>query len=382
MTRRALLNEDRRVVVNDVPGADRAGAVLPHALSIATHPATAAMPTRTVDHVRADEPDQLYLPFGTRRGEPGRAGCAHASCAVLHRASGGVSVMGAPSASPRRDQVLTLRDGRRLGYAEWGSLDGRPVVLLHGMPGSRLLCPDVEQTERFGVRLLTLDRPGYGMSTPRPGRTLLDWADEFVEWAEIIGLPPCPIVGWSSGGPYALACAVRCPERVTSIGLASSVAPLDEVPGAWNRQPAEVRDLTELVRTDLAAARDGVRARCQWFERGWQTMVEPAGSNPDDVLLSQRAVFEPMRELMREAARQGIAGYVDDWIAESLPWQFSPRRVHHDVHVWWGDADELVPRADAEALASTIARSTLTVLPGEGHLLLITRWAEVLTALH
>ena len=90
--------------------------------------------------------------------------------------------MGRPTATPRVDRVVALRDGRRVAYAEWGRTDGRPVVLLHGMPGSRLLCPDAEATVRAGVRLITIDRPCYGLSSPNPGRTLLGWVDDHVEF--------------------------------------------------------------------------------------------------------------------------------------------------------------------------------------------------------
>ena len=82
--------------------------------------------------------------------------------------------------------------------------------------------------------------------------------------------------------------------------------------------------------------------------------------------------------------RQGAERPVDvqDWIAESLPWGFSPAEVSHDVHIWWGDGDLLVARACAEHFARTIRRSTLTVVPGEGHLIPLQHWQEMLAAMH
>ena len=196
------------------------------------------------------------------------------ACAATGRSTGiGFPSVSRPSAAPKRDRVVTLRDGRRVGFAEWGPTDGRPVVLFHGMPGSRLSCPDEEETERAGVRLITIDRPGYGVSSPHPGRTLLGWVSDYVEWAELVGLPPCPIVGWSGGGPYALACAVQRPECVTAVGLAASPAPLDEVPSEWDGLAAEVRDLIRLLRRDPPAAMEGINARCEWLATGWETHV-------------------------------------------------------------------------------------------------------------
>ena len=307
-----------------------------------------------------------------------------------------VSLFGAagvarPTATPNVDRVVTLSDGRRLSYSEWGRPDGRPVVLFHGMPGSRLFCPDADATDGSGVRLITLDRPGYGGSTSHPGRTLLSWVDDYIEWTELVGSEPCPILGWSSGGPYALACAARRPDCVTSVGLVASPAPLDEVPSEWDALSAETRELTEMLRHGSPDALDGITSRCRWFEREWETMFEPRWAasrtgpgvvDPDDALLAQPGVREPMVTGMREAARQGTAGYVQDWIAEALPWGFSPAEVSLDVQIWWGDGDLLVARPCAEHFARTIRRSTLTVVQGEGHLVPLAHWQEMLAAMH
>jgi pimeloyl-ACP methyl ester carboxylesterase len=107
--------------------------------------------------------------------------------------------------TPRIDGTITLRDGRQMAYCEWGALDGNPVVFLHGSPGSRLLCPDEQATRAADVRLLTIDRPGYGRSDPRPSSALLDWPDDYVELADRLRLPPCPVIGWSGGGDQILA---------------------------------------------------------------------------------------------------------------------------------------------------------------------------------
>src|SRR5262245_41182118 len=121
------------------------------------------------------------------------------------------------TAEPTLDRTMTLGDGRILAFAEWGDRSGRPVLLFHGMPGSRLLCPDLGATETAGVRLITLDRPGYGRSGPHQGRTLLDSANDVRELADHLSLAHVSIIGWSSGGPHALACARGIPDRVTAV---------------------------------------------------------------------------------------------------------------------------------------------------------------------
>jgi len=244
------------------------------------------------------------------------------------------------------------------------------------------LCPDEDATERAGVRLIVIDRPGYGMSSPRPGRTLRDWASDYVEWTDLVGLPPCPIVGWSGGGPYALACAIHCPDHVTAIALAASSAPVDEVPSEWHGLPEEVRKLTTLLRRGAPEAMDGIKARCDWFAAGWQTIFDSGMGSADDALLAEPGVLEPVIAEMREAARQGVDGYVEDWAADALPWGFSPSEVTQDVHVWWGDDDQTVGRDCAEYFAGAIPRSTLTILASEGHMFPIRHWAKVLADLH
>jgi pimeloyl-ACP methyl ester carboxylesterase len=94
---------------------------------------------------------------------------------------------------------LTACDGRTLAYCEWGHPTGSPVLLVHGGPGSRLLCPDEDATAAAGVRLLTVDRPGYGGSDARPDPTLLGWADDVQALADRLGLERFAVVGFSAG---------------------------------------------------------------------------------------------------------------------------------------------------------------------------------------
>jgi pimeloyl-ACP methyl ester carboxylesterase len=291
--------------------------------------------------------------------------------------------MPAPTAIPRTDRTVTLRDGRSLAFAEWGDPDGRPLLFLHGRPGSRLLCPNEQATKDAGVRLITVDRPGYGRSDPRPGRTLLDWAGDIEELADRLDLSEFPVIGWSTGGPHALACAIGIPERVTKVGLAASPGPHDRVPGAWDELPKEVRILIERVRTAEPRAMEGVEQRAKWYVDNPDAMLDPIDPDvydPDNDLLARPEIREPMRVCMREGARQGSAGFVGDWIAELPGWGFSPADIQHETYVWWGEGDVLVSRRHAEYLASTIPRAELVTYPGEGHLICLTRWGEMLSS--
>ena len=88
----------------------------------------------------------------------------------------------------RTQQTLTLADGRRLGYAEYGDPAGTPIIFLQGTPSSRLMHPDETITAQRAVRLIVIDRPGFGLSDFQPGRTLLDWPRDLTEFADKLGI--------------------------------------------------------------------------------------------------------------------------------------------------------------------------------------------------
>jgi pimeloyl-ACP methyl ester carboxylesterase len=291
--------------------------------------------------------------------------------------------MARATATPRADRTIRLRDGRGLAYSEWGDLAGRPVVLLHGTPGSRLICLDEDATEAAGVRLLTVDRPGYGLSDPHAGRTVLDWVDDFVELAQRLELPPCPVIGWSSGGPYALALGFRLPDGITGIGLAAAKGPVDPVPGMLEASlPEGARAAFRLLRRDYAAGVAAIEEGDAWFSGdGWERIFARTWGDADDRVLADPATLEAMKTLMREAARQGPAGYVADHIAESPPWSFSVSEITQPVHIWYGESDDPWVPMSADYLVANIPDVTLVTYPGEAHLFPFDHWAEMLAAM-
>jgi pimeloyl-ACP methyl ester carboxylesterase len=290
------------------------------------------------------------------------------------------------SAVADRDTTFRLSDGRPLAVAEWGDPNGRPVLFFHGAPGSRLFCPDVETTERAGIRLIALDRPGYGGSDPRPGRTFLDTAADVGELAGALDLRTFSIVGGSSGGPYAMACAVALGERVSSIALVASEGPRDEVPGVADVASPAVVALIELTRADPAAGRAALEERYRWYAEDPTSLLRRAGDDPDALDADARQRRNPearaaLDAMFIEGARQGAVGLADDLVAELRPWGFSPADVRQPTAVWWGEEDRLTDRPHAEYLGRVIPGATLHILPGEGHSLASNRWAEILEVL-
>lgn len=112
---------------------------------------------------------------------------------------------------------MTLKDGRTLGYAEYGESTGTPVIGFHGMPGSRLVMKSVEKAALAArARIIAPDRPGYGLSQPDKHGTLLGYVDDIVELADTLKIDRFAVMGVSGGGPYPLACAYKIPQRVTA----------------------------------------------------------------------------------------------------------------------------------------------------------------------
>ncbi|MDH3675784.1 MAG: alpha/beta hydrolase, partial [Anaerolineae bacterium] len=130
--------------------------------------------------------------------------------------------------SDQMNQTITLNDGRTLGYAEYGNPAGKVVFHFHGGAGSRLERPaDKATLTNLGLRFVSTDRPGHGLSDPQPNRKLLDWPDDISQLADYLGLDKFYVMGWSAGGPHALACAYKLADRVLAGAIVSGLAPPD-----------------------------------------------------------------------------------------------------------------------------------------------------------
>lgn len=278
---------------------------------------------------------------------------------------------------------LTLSDGRRLAYSELGDPNGIPIIHHHGMPGSRLdheADPDFYRS--LGIRLITPDRPGYGLSDPDPHRMLLDWPSDVAELADSLGIAKFGIVGLSGGGIYALGCAAAIPHRLTGVVVTGCPGPMQR-PGAL----AQMRFLT----------RAGVvlGAHAPWLLEAGATVVSPlarrfpsffvdhfnGGVPPADrQWLSMPSVNRGAAETLREALRQGVSGYVEDIRVLATPWGFDVHKIEAPVQLWHGDLDLVIPLHHGRFLASVIPSATLRICPGEGHMLMWNHLSEILIA--
>ena len=283
------------------------------------------------------------------------------------------------------DQVFgefELEDGRTLAFAECGAPAGKPVFFFQGTPSTRLLHPDGALSARMGARVITIDRPGFGRSSFCPGRALLDWPDDVLALADHLGIDRFAVAGISGGGPYAAACAYRIPDRLTGAAILGGFGPvyLAEMTGGMPRERLLaiwlVRYAPWLLRPLFWLFRHPGRNPERFFDR--YTAHNPPA---DRVFLDRPDVRARMIDNYCEAARQGVRGFAWEVLIVTRPWGFRLEDIRVPVHIWHGDRDTSTPLAMARAMAQAIPHSRLTILPGEGHLLLFGHWESILADL-
>jgi pimeloyl-ACP methyl ester carboxylesterase len=279
---------------------------------------------------------------------------------------------------------IRLRDGRRLAYAEYGDPQGKPVFFFHGTPGSRLFHhPDDSVAASAGARIIAVDRPGFGRSDFKPGRTLLDWPSDVVQLADALDIQRFAVMGYSGGGPYAAVCASSIPERLTAAGLVSSIAPLD-TPQITRGMQGVGHMYFSLERHLPPLAKLGCWLMCT----AWR-------HNPDLYFRSQinglrnseeaQALLPKIKAMMvadfMEALRAGTRGITWDLDILARPWGFHLHVITADVLLWHGEGDTQAPLVMGKRLGTAIPQCRATFFPREGHWAIYGHWQEILTAL-
>ncbi len=279
------------------------------------------------------------------------------------------------------DQVLHLPDGRALGFVEYGDAAGFPVVNCHGGLACRLDVAAADGVARgAGIRLISPDRPGVGLSDPRPGRTVLDWAADVAELTKHLGVERFSVMGWSMGGPYAAAVGYALRSLVSRVAIIAGAIPLDE-PGAFGQLPMVDRVYTRLSQRWPWAARQCFR-----------TMAFVAGAGPDlygrvaardlgpaDAAVIREEGFGTFARMSREALRQP-GGVVEEYRAWMRPWGFALEDLQVGADVWAGADDALINARWPQELARRIPDAVLHVQSG-GHFMAHLHYREIFESL-
>lgn len=290
------------------------------------------------------------------------------------------------------EATLKLKDGRILAYGVYGSTGASgslPVFDFHGIPGSRREAALIASyLQRDDLCMVGFDRPGYGHSSPKKQFKISDLPTDVCQLADHLGYERFAVLGYSGGGPFALACAIQAPERVAALGLVSAVGPADTGSAGMHESNRKKFNMAQqmpwLARTMLWVVFSGLRhspARLEKQLRSiWQQMPEP-----DRQVLAHDARFaDGILAITRDAISNGVSGWVNEEIMMASPWPFNVRALQGmPVFLWHGAQDRNVPVTMARALAEQIANCQAEIVENEGHIsLLYHRGAQIMNVLH
>ncbi len=276
----------------------------------------------------------------------------------------------------------TLSDGRLLAYDDVGAPDGFPVIYLPGLGDSRLARhPDDSLAQGAGLRLISLDRPGYGGSSPQPHRTTTDTARDVEQLADHLGLPLFAVLGWSLGGLHGLAVAHHLPTRVTHVVLVDSLGLVDEPGGLsqlhWTgRLPQRLRRVPPLQRAWFALNARQVQGNVQ----AHLDAMAKVCSEPDQQILTDPTFRPTLAAEKTEAWKNGPDGTLTDYNTAS-PLGFNPGDVTQPVDVFHGAQDTIVTPQAGHTLAQRIPNAQFHSINPGGHLSFLTHWTELLDIL-
>lgn len=277
--------------------------------------------------------------------------------------------------------TLRLRDGRTLAYRVIGDPAGKPVLMLHGIPGSRLLyvAPE-DEFKRRGIRFIQIDRPGFGGSTPAPEMRFTGHGADVAQLMDHLGVGRFYVLGWSAGTPWALALGESLSQRVVRIAVVGALMPPDE-PKAM----AEVRGSSKVF---------------YWLARHWPNalgrafeMMDDQFTRDPDAFFHEQNIGHPVVDLALiksprmaaslklcyvETLRNGPRNLAAEVRRMASPWGIKWQRVQVPVRFWHGSEDIDTPLQGSEVLAKRIQGAMLTTVQGEGHYLILPRIGEIL----
>lgn len=274
---------------------------------------------------------------------------------------------------PALEGTIAVRDDRRLSFAEYGYPRGPAIVWMHGTPGARRQIPLEARAyaEEHGLRIIGIDRPGIGSSTPHLYPHVLDWTADLAMLLDALAIDTARIIGLSGGGPYALAAGAGLPDRVHGVGVLGGVAPTrgPAAPeGGIIQLAVRLAPLLVMARAPLGVALTvGIRLVKPLAGPGLDlyAAVQPPG---DKNLLSRPEFKAMFLDDLLNGSRFQTSAPLNDLVLFTRDWGFGPDDVTVPVRWWHGDQDHIVPFAHGQHLVDRLPDATMSIIDGESHL--------------
>lgn len=282
------------------------------------------------------------------------------------------------------EHILQLPDGRTLGYACYGAEDAQPVLYFHGTPSSRLEplilelygTPVEPLLQRYGLRLIAVDRPGMGLSHFHPERTLNSVADDAQVLLQTLNIEQCLVLCWSGGGPYALTLAHRYPVQISGVyiltGFSASFGEEEVLQKmGWNKVYFNTARKLPLVLEGSLTFIKHQQVKTPIRQELYDL------SKPDYALLKDVDKLNPFLEYtVKEACREDASGAVQEARLYFDPFPYTLAAIQQPVHFWWGTEDNTVTYIHAKRMEQELPRSMPHYKPGEGHLSIYVHYFE------
>lgn len=279
------------------------------------------------------------------------------------------------------ERKIKLKNNRILSFAQYGNERGRPVVVFHGNPGSRLIFNTNETLlNDADIRLIVPDRPGYGGSEYYHIRCLMDYPDDIGQLLGSLGIERYACLGVSAGGPYALAVGSLFPERVEKITVVSGISPVNR-DGAYEGMEKIWRFSFKISKVfPYFLLRLFIYFQTRQFLNNTEKGVDAYGdllSDGDREILKRPEVRQWFVNTYKEAIAQGVKGWTKEAKILVSDWGFDLEHIKVNTNLWYFEDDTVVPVQMGEYLAERIPNAKLNIHPKGGHMAFIDNWMEI-----
>jgi pimeloyl-ACP methyl ester carboxylesterase len=288
-------------------------------------------------------------------------------------------------ARPKLEGNIAVGTDRQIGFAEFGAPQGRAIFWMHGTPGARRQIPTEARVyaEHNDIRLIGIDRPGIGSSTPYQYDKVVAIADDMRTIADTLGINKMAVIGLSGGGPYALACAAAMPDRIAVAGVIGGVAPTcgpDAVHGGAMAFGSRVAPLLQVAGFPIRWAAVAVVRLSRPIASPALDLFARASPEPDRRLLSRPEFKAMFLDDLLHGSRKQLAAPFADVVVFARDWGFRLDEVKVPVLWWHGDQDHIIPFSHGQHVVSRLPDAELYHMPGESHLGGLGRAEEVMHA--